>query len=99
MKKTFAVLLIIALSIALLTGCFGRRKKEPTVPTTTAPTVAPTTRPVTVPTTAPTMPSMDDIIPGTEDTVDPDSGAHGETIDPNNGANREKDNRKNSPKF
>lgn len=54
---------------------------------TTRPTTAPTTRPTTMPTTEPTtMPSqsgtdttdsgMEDLLPGTEDTVDPSSGAN-----------------------
>ena len=56
----------------------------------TAPTTAPTTRPTTAPTTAPTeasttpstdmtMPDMQDVVPGPEDTIDPSNGANQET--------------------
>jgi len=57
---------------------------------TTAPTTAPTTRPTTAPTTAPTeattspstdmtMPDMEDMVPGPEDTIDPSNGANQDT--------------------
>jgi len=44
---------------------------------------------------------MEDMIPGTEDTVDPNSGEDGETIDPTNGANQDDHaaRRRNPPKF
>lgn len=89
MKKYLILALVFVLALSLLAGCFGRRKNENTFPATTETTVTPVTRPTTRPTTQPTMPSMDDMIPGTEDTIDPDSGATGETIDPTNGANQE----------
>ena len=59
---------------------------KPTTAPTTAPTTRPTTPPTTAPTTAPTtpsdgmtMPDMEDMIPGGEDTIDPSNGANQET--------------------
>jgi hypothetical protein len=44
---------------------------------TTQPTVPPTTMPpATAPSTTATEPSMGDLIPGTEDTVNPTNGAN-----------------------
>ena len=90
MKKFFALFLVLVLTVCLFAGC--RANPAPTTPSTTAPTTrpttaptaAPTTAPTTMPTTAPTtMPStdmtdlgMDDMIPGTEDTIDPTNGAN-----------------------
>jgi len=90
MKKYVAMALALVLTLGVLTGC--RRKQPEmttTAPTTMAPTTRPTTvpatRPTTSPTTAPTtmpttgmdtMPGMDDMIPGPEDTIDPSNGAN-----------------------
>ena len=81
MKKLsiFALVLVIAMSV--MTGCRRADNTATTAPTTT---VAPTTRPTVPPTTTPptTMPSvttepgMVDILPGTEDTVNPTNGAN-----------------------
>lgn len=101
MKKLAMIAWIFILTAGLMAGCFGRRDRETTPATTTASTAAPTV-PTTRPhITEPTMPSMEDVIPGTEDTIDPESGENGETIDPDNGSNKgDKDaRRKASPKF
>ena len=82
MKKLIILPLAFVLAMCVLTGCRRADAPATTVPTTT---VAPTTRPTVPPTTTPptTMPSttatepgMDDMIPGTEDTVDPTNGAN-----------------------
>lgn len=59
---------------------------RPTTVPATQPTTAPTTAPATHPTTTPTapsgdmtMPDMQDMIPGAEDTIDPSNGANQET--------------------
>ena len=89
MKKYLCLALALVLTVFALTGC-RRKKNEMTQPTTVPPTtMAPTTRPTTAPTTAPTTmpttapttmpstdPGMDDMIPGPEDTIDPNSGAN-----------------------
>ena len=78
MKKFFALFLVLVLTVCLFAGC--RANPAPTTPSTTAPTTAPTTMPTTAPTTMPstdmTDPGMDDMIPGTEDTIDPTNGAN-----------------------
>jgi len=88
MKKYLSVFLVLVLTLGMLTGCRRSKPETTTVPTTAVtrptlpPTTAPTTRPTTAPTTAPTTqptttgPDMEDLIPGTEDTVDPSSGAN-----------------------
>ena len=94
MKKYLSVLLVLVLTLSLMTGCRRAKPEDTTVPTTTVrptlpPTTAPTTRPTTAPTTAPTTqpdttgPDMEDLIPGTEDTVDPSSGANQDATGPN----------------
>jgi hypothetical protein len=90
MKKFIAIALVLVLTVCALTGCRSKKQEPTTVPTTAAPTTRPTTAPTTAPTTMPTTtpteastdmtgPSMDDLIPGTEDTVDPSSGANQDT--------------------
>ena len=54
MKRIIALSLVLIM-VMMLCAC-GKKKPEPTVPTTTAPTTAPTTEPTTEPTTAPTKP-------------------------------------------
>ena len=92
MKKILCITLAAVLTVCALTGC---RSKAPenTTPSTapaTRPTAAPTTRPTTPPTTAPTtapttpstdmtMPDMGDMVPGSEDTIDPSNGANQDT--------------------
>lgn len=85
MKRFSMIALVLVLTVCLLTGCFGRNKNDNTSVPSTAPTTnvttQPTSRPATQPTTQPdgTMPSMDDMIPGTEDTIDPTNGANQDT--------------------
>ena len=81
MKKICIFTLVAVLALGLMTGCRGNKPMDTTVPTTVAPTTAPTTMPTTQPTTAPTTapttePPMDDLLPGTEDTIDPSNGAN-----------------------
>ena len=81
MKKISIFALALVLAMSVMTGCRRADNTTTTVPSTT---VAPTTRPTVPPTTTPptTMPSvttepdMGDMLPGTEDTVDPTSGAN-----------------------
>lgn len=54
MKRIIAMSLVL---VMMLCAC-GKKKPEPTVPTTTAPTTAPTTEPTTAPTTEPTQPPV-----------------------------------------
>lgn len=92
MKKVLSITFVLVLTVATLAGCRSRNPEPTTVPTaaptraTTAPTSAPTTMPTTAPTTQPTMPSTDmtgpdmgDMIPGTDDTIDPTNGANQDT--------------------
>ncbi len=89
MKKILSVAFVLVLTVAVLAGCRSNKPEPTTVPTsaptraTTAPTTAPTTMPTTAPTTQPTQPSTDmtgpsmgDMIPGTDDTIDPSNGAN-----------------------
>ena len=92
MKKICTFALVAVLTIGLLTGCRSNNPMNTTVPPTAAPTTqpttAPTTRPTTAPTTAPTTePIIDDMIPGTEDTINPTNGEA--TVDPTAGANED----------
>lgn len=81
MKKISILALAFVLTMCALTGCRRADNTDTTAPSTT---VMPTTRPTTPPATNPpttmpsttTEPSMGDILPGTEDTVDPTSGAN-----------------------
>ena len=92
MKKVFSIALVLVLTVATRAGCRSRKPEPTTVPTsaptraTTAPTSAPTTMPTTAPTTQATQPSTDmtgpdmgDMIPGTDDTIDPSNGANQDT--------------------
>ena len=93
MKKFLCISLAAVLSLCVLAGCRSKTPAATTTPSTvpaTRPTTAPTTRPTTPPTTAPTtaptspstdmtMPDLDDMIPGSEDTIDPSNGANQET--------------------
>jgi glucose/arabinose dehydrogenase len=68
MKKTFVFLTILALMLAVLTGCGCRNSKPaattaPTTMPTTMPTTAPTTESTTVPTTMATVPTTDATLP------------------------------------
>ena len=86
MKKICSIALGLVLTVSMLAGCRSTKPAETSAPTapstrpTTAPTTAPTTMPTTAPTTAPTTemtePSMDELIPGTEDTINPTNGAN-----------------------
>ena len=86
MKKICSIALVLVLTVTILAGCRSTKPAETSAPTapstrpTTAPTTAPTTMPTTAPTTAPTTemtePSMDELIPGAEDTIDPTNGAN-----------------------
>ena len=60
MKKTFAIITVMVLTVSLFTGC-GCRNSAPAV--TTEPTLMPTTMPATQMTTEPTT------IPTTESTI------------------------------
>lgn len=81
MKKISILVLAVVLTVCVMTGC---RRADDTVTTVPTTTVAPTTRPtvpptITPPTTMPsvtTEPGMVDILPGTEDTIDPTNGAN-----------------------
>lgn len=92
MKKICMLSLVAVLILCLLTGCRGNKPMDTTVPSTAAPitrpTTAPTTAPTTSPTTAPTtQPIIDDMLPGTEDTVPPSNGSDDGAVDPSAGAN------------
>lgn len=92
MKKICIFVLVAVLTLGLLTGCRRNNPMDTTTPSTAAPTTqpttAPTTRPTTAPTTAPTTePMIDEILPGTEDTIDPTNGEA--TVDPTAGANED----------
>lgn len=89
MKKFCSIALVLVLTVTVLAGCRSNPPADTsattTAPTrvTTAPTSAPTTMPTTAPTTQPTHPSTDmtgpdmgDMIPGTDDTIDPTNGAN-----------------------
>ena len=81
MKRISIFLLVLVLAMSVLTGCRRTDTNVTTTPsTTTQPTVRPTVPPTTnPPTTMPsitTEPSMEDILPGTEDTVNPTNGAN-----------------------
>lgn len=92
MSKQFRIALVLVLTLCLLTGCRSRQAEDTTVPSTTAPvvttepTMAPTTAPTEAPTTEATQdttdmtgPDMEDMLPGSEDTVDPSNGANQDT--------------------
>ena len=81
MKRISIFLLVLVLSMSVLTGCRRTDTNVTTTPvTTTLPTIRPTVPPTTnPPTTMPsitTEPSTMDILPGTEDTVNPTNGAN-----------------------
>ena len=90
MKKICSIALVLVLTVTALAGCRSNPAPNTSAPATTqptrvttAPTTAPTTRPTTAPTTQPTQPSTDmtgpsmgDMIPGTDDTIDPTNGAN-----------------------
>ena len=86
MKKFCILAFVVVLAVSVMTGCrFGGSMDTTTTtatteaPTTIAPTTRPTTAPTTLPTTVATEPSTMDILPGTEDTVDPTNGANNTT--------------------
>ena len=88
MKKICMLSLVAVLILCLLTGCRGNKPMDTTAPSTAAPTTRPTTAPTIAPTTAPTtQPIIDDMLPGTEDTVPPSNGAEDGAVDPSAGAN------------
>ena len=90
MKKICMLGLAAVLILCLLTGCRGNKPMDTTVPTTVAPTTMPTTAPTTAPTTMPTtQPIIDDMLPGTEDTLPPTNGSEDGTVDPSAGANED----------
>ena len=62
MKKLAIFALVLVLSFSLV-ACNSRKPEA-----TTTPTTAPTTAPTTMPTT---QPIIDDMLPGTEDTLPP----------------------------
>lgn len=76
MKKVCIIAFVLVLTLTVMTGCRfggGNDTTASTTASTTRATTAPTTRPATQPTTEP---MMDDMIPGTEDTIDPTNGAN-----------------------
>ena len=90
MKKICILALVLVLTVSVMAGCRSGNSGDTTnttaAPTTastaaptTMPTTAPTTSPATMPTTVMTEPTMEDILPGTEDTVDPTNGANNST--------------------
>ena len=80
MKKISILALALVLTMCVLTGCRGTDNTATTTSTTTQPTSRPTLPPATnPPTTMPsitTEPTMEDMLPGTEDTIDPTNGAN-----------------------
>ena len=82
MKKFIILPLAFVLTLSVMTGCRRNVTPENTSPSTNAtvpttmPTVPPTTIPPTMPSTTMTEPDMGDILPGTEDTIDPTNGAN-----------------------
>ena len=87
MKKISILALALVLSMSVLTGCRRTNNTVTTTPTTTTtqptsrPTVPPTTNPpTTMPSITETDPSMVDILPGTEDTVNPTNGANQDKV-------------------
>lgn len=82
MKKITIIGCVLALTLGLFTGCgCSASVTDMTTNTTNATTMPPsTTKPATTPstqaTTEVTMPGMDDMIPGSEDTIDPSNGAN-----------------------
>ena len=81
MKRISIFLVVLVLAMSVLTGCRRSNTNVTTTPSTsTLPTIRPTVPPTTnPPTTMPsitTEPSMMDILPGTEDTVNPTNGAN-----------------------
>ena len=104
MKKTYVLILAAVLMLSMLTGCRRMNPTDTTVPSTAAPTTAPTTLPTTAPTTAPTTtpttePFPEDILPGTEDTVDPSSGANVNPMDPTVGTTQDPARNRRTPKY
>ena len=88
MKKICTLSLAAVLAMCLLAGCRSNKPMDTTAPSTAAPTTMPTTAPTTRPTTpTTTQPIIDDMLPGTEDTLEPSNGAEEGTVDPNAGAN------------
>lgn len=94
MKKIVAIALVLVLTVGVLAGCRSNNQQDTSAPsteTTTRPTTAATTAPstaapTTMPTTQATQPSTDmtgpdmgDMIPGTDDTIDPTNGANHST--------------------
>lgn len=84
MKKFTILALVFLLSAGMLTGCGCTSSDMNTTTNTTntrpLPNTTPaTTRPSTAPSTNMTMPSMDDVIPGPEDTIDSTNGANKNT--------------------
>lgn len=82
MRKFIILPLAFVLTLSVLTGCRRADTPATTVPSTNAtvpttrPTVPPTTIPPTMPSTTMTEPDMGDMLPGTEDTIDPTNGAN-----------------------
>ena len=94
MKRICIFALVVVLTMSVMTGCRSGNSGDttnttaaPTTASTAAPTTMPTmpatTAPSTMPTTTMTEPTMENILPGTEDTIDPTNGANN-----TNGRNR-----------
>lgn len=80
MKKFTVIAFVLVLTLGLFTGCRGTEDNMTTPPATTTPSTSrPATAPSTQATTETTMPGMDDVIPGPEDTIDPSNGANEST--------------------
>lgn len=77
MKKFTVIAFVLVLTLGLFTGC-GRNDDNMTTATTPS-TTRPATTPSTQATTGTTMPGMDDMLPGSEDTIDPSNGANEST--------------------
>ena len=80
--KKFSILIVACLIlIGSLTGC-GCMSSDVTTTTQPVTSIPPvTTRPVTEPTRDMTMPSIDNLVPGPEDTIDATNGANNATED------------------
>ncbi len=84
MKKFGIIALVLVLTVSLLAGCRSQNSNPSTNTTPSTNNTVPSSTPV-IPTPTPsyseptnTMPStdMDELIPGTEDTIDPSNGAN-----------------------
>ena len=88
MKKVLLLIISLTAVTSMLVGCgctAGTNMPTATpAPSATQPRPSETVRPTTA---TPTIPSGEEMIPGTEDTIDPSNGADDGMVDPTAGAN------------